>query len=86
MPLRAIWPEVPRAICYIIRNTCKSVRRHVLCYCMSERKHEFGQNQKENIILIGPGQICCYIDRLANKDKWGKYKRKVHCITFKVKV
>ena len=29
MALRAIWPEVPWTICYIILNTCKSVRRHV---------------------------------------------------------
>ena len=36
--------------------TCKSVRRHVLCYCISKAKNEFGQNPEENIILTGPGQ------------------------------
>ena len=36
-----------------------------------------GQNPKENIISTGPIHILLYIDRLANKDKQGNYKRKV---------
>ena len=56
MALREIWPEVPWTICYIIRNTYKSVRRHVFIYCISKTKNEFGQNPEENIILTGSGQ------------------------------
>jgi hypothetical protein len=38
MNLKYVWSEVPLTICYIILNTCKSVRRHVFCYCISKTK------------------------------------------------
>ena len=33
----------------------RSFRRHVLCYCISKTRNEFGQNPEENIIWTGPG-------------------------------
>jgi hypothetical protein len=47
--------------------TCKSVRRHVLCYCISKAKNEFGQNPEENIILTGLGQYTVILTGLLTK-------------------
>ena len=38
----------------ICQTTC-------FCYCISKTKNELGQNPKENIILIGPGQYYTFI-------------------------
>ena len=46
------------------------------CYCISKTKNEFGQNQEENFILIGPGpytkiltgQYTKILTACANKD------------------
>ena len=61
----------------LILNTCKSVRRHVFCYCISKDKNEFGQNQKKNITLTGPGQhtviLTCSLTKTNRENIKVKY-------------
>ena len=62
-PQNIIWTEVAWTICYIILNTCKSVRQHVFCYCISktkkwvrtksERKHCINQPSQYSVFWTG---------------------------------
>ena len=54
MALRAIWPEVPWTICYIILNTCKSVRRHVLVIVYLRQKTSSDKIRNKTLYWSGP--------------------------------
>ena len=57
MALRAIWPEVPWTICYIILNTCKSVRRHVFVIVYLRQKTSWDKIRKKTLYWSDPVNI-----------------------------
>jgi hypothetical protein len=75
--LTAIWPEVPWTICYIILNTCKSVRRHVSVIVYLRQKTSSDKIRKKTLYWSGQVNILKYwpaaLTKTNRKNKTIKY-------------
>ena len=64
-----IWTEDAMNYLLYSTQTCKAVRRHVVCYCISKIKNEFRQNLGENSIWTWPGlYTVVWTDMLTTKN------------------